>query len=1045
MPDAEATESDNNNNDKNYPIPHTFGVYDHVTEVEYVPSYDNNDKSYPIPHTFGVYDRVTEVESLPAAGQDNNSTNGATPHTFGAYDHVTEVEHTSNYDKYDKSGAVPHTFGAYKQVTEVEDESRAAHGVSNGGFIRLLGDDSPRGVLTQAQRASYDKNGYIILPDAVPDSQGTELLEEARNVMQRIFTGGEGIIRHDVSSGSGVKQRPSPIGRVLATFEPEDRSSPNPFERRVARLGLGVHQKLPTFRYTDPRITQSQLIAKLAGIGSHLVPHQDGCASFTDPPSAVTFWYALEDATMKNGCLCVAPGSHLTTPLRQRLIKLDDGMPRFVDLETPLWAPGADGDTANGDVSGPQDDEYKALEVKKGSLILFHGNLMHKSGANKSEKNRMAYTFSIIDGRAQCPDDSYVRPVAGTFETSDTESSLEATVTPAPGTQCPPCQIFASAGGEFLSRVYWYNSTLGLTLDTISVIVTQYNHTAVTERSTVHGDFSTLKPLAITEVQDLQHSLENQQYPGQPSIILINGTGGDVVINPSIQSPVPYLAIAGYISFSDATSDPGCLAGQIRDDRSTCGCVMTSLLADQIAMDARSMTTVDLEETFYSIITTNSENNLEDELSWNMRDMDVASYSEWLLSVDPARSALTSCFFMPAFIGPPAMKVPVSALTATVITTIHGTDRHSWTTATPALTASHEVPAKTSMATSEKENEPSVAPLSAPGWDHLSGTRASDAVEDSQTRTLASPPSEIDSGHSTYTLGPSLGYLIASKVLKEGEDPKTFEAPISIPVGGASILVDGAIVVSGTSSQSSPGQSLIATPILSVLGSTYTMDKSSNFIVQGQMVTPGGAITVSGSVISVPPVAVTDSESFPAQTVLRTPVVSILGSAFTMDMSSNFVVDGQTVRPGGAITVSGTAVSMPSGSSLFVVGGITQTLSQAIVTADDQYSEGTSSMSGSIPNSVLHSGTLSAITSSTTLISDAAEETNNAKGDMMTVASPGAESASGNPTTSETAGTLAGPADADEVQSRASASKTRSILWVVFGVSVGLGLLPPTI
>ena len=150
---------------------------------------------------------------------------------------------------------------------------------------------------------------------------------------------------------------------------------------------------------------------------------------------------------------------------------------------------------------------------------------------------------------------------------SGTESSLQATITPAPGTQCPPCQIHASAGGNFLSRVYWYNWTLALTLDTISVIVMQYNDTAVTERSTVHGDFNTLNPRNITEAQDLQYSLEPQEYPGEPSIIFINGTGGDVVINPSIQSPDPYVAIAGYLSFSFATSHSGCLAGQIRDDR----------------------------------------------------------------------------------------------------------------------------------------------------------------------------------------------------------------------------------------------------------------------------------------------------------------------------------------------------------------------------------------------------------------------------------------------------------------------------------------------
>ncbi|KAI4281010.1 MAG: hypothetical protein L6R38_004004 [Xanthoria sp. 2 TBL-2021] len=376
---------------------------------------------------------------------DDNNKNGAIPHTFGAYNHVTEVEYVPGNDNNNKNGAIPHTFGAYNHVTEVENLNRkthhhemtlkttanhcnpgGVHNVTDGGTLHLRGEDLLRGILTQAQRESYNKDGYIILPGAFDDSQGTNLLEEARNVIKRISTGGEGITRHDMSGSGGAKKRPSPIGRVLATFEP-DKSSPNPFERRIARLGLGVHQKLPTFRalthsafnrsvaeslgYSDPRITQSQLIAKLAGIGGHLVPHQDGAVSFSDPPSAMTFWYALEDSTLENGCLCVAKGSHLTTPLRQRLIKLEDGFPKFVDLEKPLWAKGAhEGDAVTGD------NEYEALEVKKGTLILFHGNLMHKSEANKSEKSRMAYTFSVIDGRAECPEDSYVKPEAGDLE-----------------------------------------------------------------------------------------------------------------------------------------------------------------------------------------------------------------------------------------------------------------------------------------------------------------------------------------------------------------------------------------------------------------------------------------------------------------------------------------------------------------------------------------------------------------------------------------------------------------------------------------------------
>lgn len=76
----------------------------------------------------------------------------------------------------------------------------------------------PLQILSQAQCESYNKNGYLILPDALTVDQATELLGDARDVMKRISEGGEGIIRHDIS-GSGAKKL-SPIGRVLATFEP---------------------------------------------------------------------------------------------------------------------------------------------------------------------------------------------------------------------------------------------------------------------------------------------------------------------------------------------------------------------------------------------------------------------------------------------------------------------------------------------------------------------------------------------------------------------------------------------------------------------------------------------------------------------------------------------------------------------------------------------------------------------------------------------------------------------------------------------------------
>lgn len=45
-------------------------------------------------------------------------------------------------------------------------------------------------------------------------------------------------------------------------------------------------------------------------IGGEVVPHQDSTFLFTDPPSVIGLWFALEDATIENGCLFTLPGSH---------------------------------------------------------------------------------------------------------------------------------------------------------------------------------------------------------------------------------------------------------------------------------------------------------------------------------------------------------------------------------------------------------------------------------------------------------------------------------------------------------------------------------------------------------------------------------------------------------------------------------------------------------------------------------------------------------------------------------------------------------------
>ncbi|KAL8968235.1 MAG: hypothetical protein Q9197_004987 [Variospora fuerteventurae] len=419
------------NNNKNAAIPGTIESHEHIAEVDQsmLASHDNNNQNVAIPGTIGTHDFTTEVEQSGMVSCDdgnNNNKNAAIPGTIGAQDHTTEVKQIS-HDNNGKSVAIPGTVGALEQTTEINNAQ--ANGSTRVGVLHLRGDClNPE--LTPAQCTAYKTDGYLVIPEAITSDEADKLLNEAHHLMKRVSEGGEGIIRHSVSTNG--EDVPSPIGRILATFEPgpgpDDKSASNPFERRVARLGCGVHKLRPfhllthsafnrsiarALGYADARLTQSQLIAKLAGIGGEIVPHQDGCVSFTDPPSALTFWYALEDTTLDNGCLCVAAGSHLTEPIRQRLVKQEDGRPKFEDLTTPLWARGAQ---VPADTPPVKEYKYQALEVKKGTLVLFHGNVMHKSGTNRSEKNRISYNFNVIDGSADCLDGTYLKPANGEYE-----------------------------------------------------------------------------------------------------------------------------------------------------------------------------------------------------------------------------------------------------------------------------------------------------------------------------------------------------------------------------------------------------------------------------------------------------------------------------------------------------------------------------------------------------------------------------------------------------------------------------------------------------
>ena len=66
----------------------------------------------------------------------------------------------------------------------------------------------------------------------------------------------------------------------------------------------------------DALALQSMYIFKQPHIGGEVGCHQDATFLYTDPMTVTGFWFAIEDATLENGCLWAAPGGH-RGPLRK--------------------------------------------------------------------------------------------------------------------------------------------------------------------------------------------------------------------------------------------------------------------------------------------------------------------------------------------------------------------------------------------------------------------------------------------------------------------------------------------------------------------------------------------------------------------------------------------------------------------------------------------------------------------------------------------------------------------------------------------------------
>lgn len=313
--------------------------------------------------------------------------------------------------------------------------------------------------LTLEQKDQYERDGYLVISDFFTDAEADVLMKRSAEIVEayqpqdHVFT----VFKSkdtdnkdadnkdaDNKDAESVQQcvpsqddKPKPdeesyflhSADKISYFLEENALDANggfllPKNQSINKIAHALHVLDPVFAsfsshsrvkdmtaaldFKAPIILQSMVIYKQPRVGGKVSKHRDNTFLTTTPASAVGMWFALEDTTTENGCLWFVPGSHKdgastkrfvrTGPLRATVNQhhLYGDIPADFVGEAPDNR-GVELVMTGQDMHPYSDSEFVAVPVKKGSMILIHGEVVHMSLHNHSPKSRNIYTFHVVE------------------------------------------------------------------------------------------------------------------------------------------------------------------------------------------------------------------------------------------------------------------------------------------------------------------------------------------------------------------------------------------------------------------------------------------------------------------------------------------------------------------------------------------------------------------------------------------------------------------------------------------------------------------------
>lgn len=223
--------------------------------------------------------------------------------------------------------------------------------------------------------AFYRENGYLVCPDLIRPDELDRLKRDTA----------------DIARGKYACDQLKPLPSDM----PDD---------EVLRNILCIHQ----VHYISPTMLEFVKHPRLAEILSRIVAPDVKCMQsmlFVKPPqfqgqawhqdeiyiptrdrSLCGGWIAIDDATIENGCLYVIPGSHKTGYLWPQRPHEN---PEEFDFASESY--------------GFDDSGEVPVEVKAGTVVFFHGYLLHRSKRNRSNGYRRVLVNHYMNAYSLLP------------------------------------------------------------------------------------------------------------------------------------------------------------------------------------------------------------------------------------------------------------------------------------------------------------------------------------------------------------------------------------------------------------------------------------------------------------------------------------------------------------------------------------------------------------------------------------------------------------------------------------------------------------------